>query len=188
MLRTAVPVIGSMLVCSAALCSSMWDEYLSRPDSSTASSLIEVVNGLGCDFTATPSSQQVATLSRLLTSGSRGVASIRPAFVITRCLDGGDLEDLYRALGKVLVERPKDVLRELGAEQVSETQLRFLVATLPLSLVDNLNGQIAELDLRAARVKSANHSSTAELSRRILQAIAERRNELVVIRAQTRAR
>jgi hypothetical protein len=98
------------------------------------------------------------------------------------------LEDVYRALGRVLVDRPKVVLRELGSEELSDGQVRYLTTTLPLTLVDNLAGQIAELDRRIARIGAIRDESTAATSRRMLHALSDRRRELDAIRAQAGTR
>ncbi len=187
-MRQALLLAGCLFFNAEALCSSAWDEFLRQPDSIAVGPLLTRIRESGCDQGVTPSSQQVAALTRLLASGRRGTVAIRPAFFSTRCLDGGDLEDVYRALGRVLVDRPKVVLRELGSEELSDGQVRYLTTTLPLTLVDNLAGQIAELDRRIARIGAIRDESTAATSRRMLHALSDRRRELDAIRAQAGTR
>jgi hypothetical protein len=188
MRKKLVLFAGLLLGSAAAPRTSAWDDFLRHPDANAAAVVVSQMGESTCDPSTTPSSQQVASLARLLTSRDHPTAAIRPAYLVTRCLDGGDLEDIYRAFGKLLAGHPKDFLRVLARENVPDGQLRYLVATLPLSLVDNLNGQIGELDRRAARIRSASEPGTAELSRRALTVLAARRNELATIRAQTGAR
>lgn len=188
MYKKLVLFAGLLLTITVAACASAWDDFLRHPDANAARVLVAHLAGSTCDSSTIPSSQQVARLVRLLTSRDLPTAAIRPAYLVTRCLDGGDLEDVYRALGSVIAGHPKDFLRVVAQEEVPDSQLRYLVATLPLSLVDNLSGQIAELDRRAARIRSANDPNTAEVSRRALTVLAVRRNELAAIKAQTNAR
>jgi hypothetical protein len=181
-------LLGWSLVPGLVLCSSAWDDFLGQPDAKSAAVLAARLTGSFCASATTPNSRQVGVLVKLLEKRDAAIAVIRPAYLVAHCLDGGDLEDVYRALGSALARHPKNVLRALSQEDVPDTRLRYLATTLPLTLVDNLDGQVAEIDRRIARTRSATEPATAALSRRILVVLAERRNALASIRGQVGTR
>lgn len=155
-----------------------------HPTPATVAGAIKLVDKPNCEVSAIPTSSQVSSLTQLLARRELDPALIRVAYLLTRCLDGGEREDVYRALGKVLATRPRSMLRMLADESVTDKELTYIIASPPLELVDNVHGQIRELERREARVRSASEERTAELSQRALKALASRRTDLLAIQKQ----
>jgi|SRR5208283_2362863 len=104
------------------------------------------------------------TLLRSVESGNPWSIKVLADLLFFHLLDGGDLEDAHRALGVSAEKNPRVLLRLYAEKRISSYGLARSVIMLPLSLVDNLEGQqsrliersriisaIAEPDLKEAR-------------------------------------
>ena len=87
--------------------------------------------------------------------------SYRVGLKIEKCLDGGDLGDFRRSTGLLFDTDPDAFLEESIREGISPERLADLVVSLPLSLVDDLNGQ---RDLVMERIGKLERSETVQES------------------------
>lgn len=70
----------------------------------------------------------------------------------TSDLDGGELEDAYRALGESLDIKPIILLLELKEQRMTENQFTQAVEMLPLSYVDDKKGTLSALEARKNKI------------------------------------
>lgn len=68
-------------------------------------------------------------------------------------LDGGELEDFYRASGIFFEKNPSFFINYISVSKVSLRHHKYLVTMLPLSYTDNLLGQKRTLEKRLSLVK-----------------------------------
>lgn|GEM_PF-1962695 len=72
----------------------------------------------------------------------------------TSDLDGGELENAYRALGESLDVEPIILLREFAEQRMTENAFSQIVIMLPLSFVDDKKGILLALKARKGRIVS----------------------------------
>jgi len=82
--------------------------------------------------------------------------------------DGGNLEDLCRAVGKNIRPHPELVLRVLRQNQLGENGQRCMLDVLPSNTVDNIDAQIGELAARVAAISVVNNPELSEYKRKAL--------------------
>jgi len=117
---------------------------------------------------------ELSHLIRRLNKGDSSAVAL--AFEMRNGLDGGDLEDLTRALGSVVNEYPKLFLQEARKRSLSDHELGQIVAALPLEHVDHIARQ---LGLLKRRMKSLESVTDPEL-------MAIREMALAALRADVR--
>jgi hypothetical protein len=175
---------------ASALSSTIWEDFLRRPDAMSAAQLTGALRtqiSHRCDPIVVPSSEQVSALTKLVVKGG-DAALILTAFLATRCLDGGNFEDVYRSLGRRLANLPDDVFRALEQEEVSEEELTYLTTMLPLELVDDPAAQLSEVDRRIVSIARVNDRTANRLRERALALLAQERRRLAAALAKTSGR
>jgi hypothetical protein len=68
--------------------------------------------------------------------------------------DGGNLEDLCRAVGMNIRSHPELILRVLQKNQASEYRQSCILTMLPENTVDKLDAKLIELEARAAAIST----------------------------------
>lgn len=72
----------------------------------------------------------------------------------TSDLDGGELEDAYIALGESFDSKPRVLLREFKKRRMTENQFTQALLMLPLSLTDDVRGELTALKARKKTILS----------------------------------
>jgi len=106
-------------------------------------------------------------------------SSLRVGFFIEKCLDGGDLGDFRRSAGQYFDAKPKEFLQEISASNVSIESFKSALTMLPLTLVDNLDGQIELVRSRMFKLGAIQERRFADLSSIGLQALEEQETFLI---------
>jgi hypothetical protein len=71
------------------------------------------------------------------------------------CLDGGNLEDLYRATGMFFDVKPAKFFKHVNSHNIKNETIFNMLSMLPLSLTDNYQAQIDLLSRRVSLLKSS---------------------------------
>lgn len=100
-----------------------------------------------------------ALIDALDEQGERGAEA---AFRSLSCLDGGELEDMYRALGIHFVKRPRDVLAAMKNTSTPASNAAALLVMLPLSYVDDPCAGKKELQHRRQIVLESVHDKATK--------------------------
>jgi hypothetical protein len=69
-------------------------------------------------------------------------------------LDGGELEDAYRALGKSVDAKPNILLQTFKDQVMTQNQFTQAMVMLPLTFVDNKSGTLSALKTRKKKILS----------------------------------
>lgn len=101
-------------------------------------------------------------------------SSYRVGLQIEKCLDGGDLGDFRRSTGLFFDTKPDVFLEESIGEGVSPERLAELIATLPLSLVDDLSSQRDLLMDRIGKLEQSQIAKESQIAGNALNALRER--------------
>ena len=134
-----------------------------------------VASGLA-DCPQLASSAPSQSLDRRVEAGDR-----QAAFCLARSLDsldGGELEDSLVALGQFGDRRPVELLSLAHRGTLSRHSLAEAVGALPLSLTDNMHGQLQALKLRQARYRRIAQPQLAGERRLVLQSIESALTEI----------
>lgn len=101
----------------------------------------------------------VYNLAKLYDHTSKGNKwAIKTVIRHTGDLDGGELEDAYRALGESIDIKPQIILNELKDRKMTESQFEQAIVMLPLSLTDNECGKLATLKARKRKIQAIKDS------------------------------
>jgi hypothetical protein len=125
----------------------VWRQFLGAPVERNYASLVARISGSvsDCDW-GSPVNEKVipSTIRHELFDkvASGDDESFRVGVMVARCLDGGDLGDFFRSAGVYFEQRPLEFLETVRDAAVTEDTFESLLATLPESLVDDLDGQI----------------------------------------------
>lgn len=81
--------------------------------------------------------------------------SLTRIFNSLSCYDGGNLEDIYRAIGVVFTKRPIAVLAAIHEAQLEEAQISSVLTILPLTFVDKPCEKVTELNKRKTLLEAS---------------------------------
>lgn len=118
-----------------------WAAFLDRPTRARHDRLVEALRRGGV-----PGRGDVAKLSRLIQTGNESAVDI--AFRTFTFLDGGELEDLLRAVAPLCERNPALLLTNLALHHSSDDRVRDLVTMLPEATVDHVREQRRILEAR----------------------------------------
>ncbi len=82
--------------------------------------------------------------------------------------DGGNLEDVCRAVGKNIRPYPELILRALQKNQASEYRQSCMLTLLPESTVDKTDAMISELEARVAAISIVKNPELADYREKAL--------------------
>ena len=110
------------------------------------------------------------------------VSSLKAGLYIERCLDGGDLEDFFRSAGQFFDRKPQVLLQQMKSFPVPKKIYKSILTMLSLTLVDDLDGQIAAIRDRIHLLEKIQDSKLAELKASGIKALKEQEQSLLSIR------
>jgi hypothetical protein len=96
-----------------------------------------------------------------------------------RELDGGELEDAYRALGESIDTAPKILLQEFCDGRMTEDQFTQAVEMLSLSFVDDKKGTLLALKTRKRKILSIKEAALKRQKQMAIKVIDSRIKEIV---------
>ena len=149
-----------------AQCQTEIAKFLRDPTESSAAA-ISADDRCGVHLAA--SAADLQQLDRLVADGN-GIA----ARLLARhlgSLDGGELGDAHRALGKFSALRPDEFLRLAASEELSSRQVSRSVAMLPLELVDDFPAQLSEMMARRSKIERVIDPQVVEMKGAALAAL-----------------
>lgn len=169
--------------------SSHWDAFLKRPDEDAFVMLEKSIAARAqrCDW-GKPINLDVAPaemrtrLFELIAKGNE--SAFRAGLLVSRCLDGGDLEDFYRSAGTFFEVQPHAFLQRAKEKIFSDSQLRHMLTTLPLDTVDNIDRKISVVQNRIAILKAIGDSSFEEIRKRSLSVLEKEKDDLDKIKIE----
>src|SRR4030066_2111817 len=88
--------------------------------------------------------------------------------------DGGNLEDLCRAVGMNIGSHPELILRVLQKNQANEYQQSGMLTMLPMNTVDKLDAKPAELDTRVAAISTVKNPELSDCKEMALTILYDR--------------
>jgi hypothetical protein len=143
-----------------------WETFLASPSSESEQLLLANIgeNLEGCGWGKAENQDAIPDrfrqdLFNLIAKGD--LPAYRVGLQIEKCLDGGDLGDFRRSTGLFFDTNPDAFLEESIREGVPPERLAYLIASLPLYLVDD---PISQRNLVIERIGKLEHSKIAENS------------------------
>jgi hypothetical protein len=161
----------------------IWEDFLRDPvpTNLTALSNSIAVEKRPCGRKSRPSHKQMGRLLTLVKSGNS--VAFRAVLVVKSCLGVGDSEDLARSAGELFevdLISFMDVVAEVG---VPDEQFGDMITMLPLSLVDDVTGQLAALDHRISLLETLRDQRFEAYRAKALDKLLNRRRALMEIRS-----
>ena len=177
----------------SAFCNSPWDDFLENPNPDGLVMLKKSIgkNAEGCDF-GNPINQSIAPrdnqLTKLLNIVEMGNESaFRAALMISKCLDGGDLEDFHRSVGMFFEKKPRVFLKIIKERTTSDSELGYFLAMLPLDSVDNIDLQLSMTKKRIKILKNIHDAQFSELKAKGLSILKKEMNFYEGIKVESKA-
>jgi hypothetical protein len=139
-----------------------WKKFVVNPSNTSHRMLLRELkkckNATTCKELA-PSSEIVGRLVKLI--ADKDLRAVDVAFLSrSLCLlDGGDLEDVNRALGQLSETDPKLLLTHLRKYKVSGRSFENTLIILPIETVDDLDAQVRTVQKRIDSISSVNDAS-----------------------------
>ena len=149
-------------------CSPLWDSFLQNPTSEHFAALksTDLSSQQLCNQSNQLTYSQTDKLFQYVSNGN--AEALRAAVLISECFDGGNLEDYYRSTGIYFTKHPSNFIRVIYEERVSDNDLQYMVTMLPLSLVDNLEGQRCEINKRMTLLEQIDNPMFAKIKDKLL--------------------
>jgi len=160
-----------------------WSEYLAKPNKENYKLLTNQITETAkrCDWGSKHNSVAVPENIRneLFDNIAAGKGtSLAAGFYIERCLDGGDLEDLYRSAGQYFERNPNIFLQEITDFSISTDKYTSMLIMLPLDLVDDVGGKISAIRDRIKILENVNSKKYLELKNAGLLALKKEEKSL----------
>lgn len=173
-----------ILVISNAYCSSTWDEFFLQPDKNAVLVLENaiVMSKEHCSQDISPSQKHRTQLFALISGGNPW--AFRAALLVSKCWDGGELEDFYRSSGTFFEQQPLFFLQLVKDKEISELQLKLLLTMLPLDTVDNIDRKISVVEGRIVILKCFSDEAFNEISKRGLYFLEKEKENLSRIKIE----
>lgn len=144
---------------AAEACEKEWVEFLMTPTTATHEKLINRLTQCQiheCQTLTRPSSADVAELIRLV--DARNPMAIDVGFSVLLSLNGGDLEDVLRSLGRIVEVDPIRFLTLAEKKKLSAFLLRKVLLMLPLDTVDDMEARASILHRRMVSLESVHQA------------------------------
>ncbi len=144
-----------------AHCQSYWDEFLKQPDNGALVRLGKNITagvqrccpafykvdklGKSCDLgnpenrKVIPTEEQDFQLFELISKGNEVAFRAGLLLATSKCLDGGELEDLYRSLGLFFETQPRVFLQTVKDKSITDSNLKSMLVMLPLETTDKID-------------------------------------------------
>ena len=168
----------------SAHCGSPWEAFLKNPDKDAFSKLERSIAasaqscrwGDPANSNVAPTVKQDKQLFELIVTGNE--SAFRAALLVSRCLDGGELEDFYRSVGSFFEAQPRVFLRTVKEDAIPDSQLSDFLTMLPLDTVDDFDRQMRIIENRIALLKSIDEVSLEEEKKRGLFFLEKEKKEV----------
>lgn len=165
-----------------------WEQFLNSADSNAYLNLKAELKTCRteqpCAGRVVPNSLQVHELIKLVETSKRRAVEV--AFLVAPFLDGGDLEDVQRALGGLIKQSPEQFLAGLESSNLSRHQKVKIVGMLPLESVDNFPMKKTIVDSRIRALSKVKKHSLIKARNKAISDLRELRVELDGQEAQTK--
>jgi hypothetical protein len=177
MIAIRMLVVFAMLGCStgnAVHASCTWDACLRQGRSQACECLstrISACSGTGCPTGIAPTSEEVGWLIASIRPGAR--QEVRLAFDALHIVDGGDLEDLMRALSSLTATDPRLLLEIIRENNWEAERIKTLVRMLPLDTVDEPAKRVSLIRQRLAAVQGVHDANLSAIRAITVDALQE---------------
>jgi hypothetical protein len=173
-----------------AYCSSPWDKFLMHPgkdalvtlEGAIAASAQNCSWGNPSNRVVAPKKKQVKQLFALIVKGNE--SAFDAALMVSKCLDGGDLEDFYRSTGIFFEIQPRFFLQIVKNRAIPYSEIRYLLTMLPLDTVDNIDRKISVVEKRIKILKNISNESFKEIKEKGLSFLENEKENLVRIKSE----
>ncbi|HAM49260.1 MAG TPA: hypothetical protein DCP92_00650 [Nitrospiraceae bacterium] len=98
--------------------------------------------------------------------------------MVSKCWDGGDLEDFYRSSGIFFERQPRVFLKIMRERIIPDSELESLFTSLPLYTVDNIDLRISMIEKRIEILKDISDPSLIEINRKGISFLEKARENL----------
>jgi hypothetical protein len=156
-----------------------WDACLTTPASETCECLSTKLRACGegtCSRDLIPTSAETIRLETSIKRGARRETAL--AFQTLSVLDGGDLEDVMRALAGLAGDDPQMLLEQFEANGWEPAPIERLVRMLPLETVDRPAERRRVIDQRLASLRDIHDVRLARVRAVAIAALEEYESEL----------
>ncbi len=140
-----------------------WMKFLKNPTEVTHNMLVQ--NLKKCKNTTrckeAPSSETVGKLVKLVETRNPYAVDVVFLSRHLHLLDGGNLEDVNRALGQLAESDPKLLLSQLKKYQISDRSFESTFVMLPLETVDDVDAKIRTVQKRIDSLSAVGDQSLA---------------------------
>jgi hypothetical protein len=179
-------VVGAVGV-DAATNDKGWYRFLADPDGVSYFQLRESIaeSAQQCGW-GRPTNRLVISVAagqklfKLVSEGNE--FAFRAGLLVTRCLDGGELEDFYRSGGIFFDIKPALFLRIVEEECVQRSIMKSMLTMLPLDTVDNIDRAIEVVEIRIAKLDAISGSRYEDIRDAGLSFLEEQKSALYRIR------
>jgi hypothetical protein len=167
-----------------AYCCSRWDVFLREPDKDALVVLENTViaSEQRCSQDVAPAQKQRSKLFELIREGNP--SAFRAALLVSKCWDGGEVEDFYRSVGVFFEAQPRAFLQIAKEKTIPDSQLRYFLIMLPLDTVDNIDHKISVVENRIAVLKGCSDKSFSEIKKRGLFFLEKEKENLDKIKIE----
>ena len=151
-MKKSILVFFTLLILSCANVNGEvpWGKILTEPSEDSFIAVKDQLSKAGkCDgdwYSNAKYSDQLFSLFNMVSEGNNYAFEI--SLLITDCLDGGNLGDMYRSMGLFFELKPSEFFRILDSRPVSNNNLKNMLVMLPLYTVDDIPQKIDLLDKR----------------------------------------
>lgn len=150
---------------------SPWEAFLQSSDkdglailmNSIAASAQRCSWGNPTNQNVTPTERQNKQLLELISKGNE--PTFFAVLLVSRCLDGGDLEDFYRSAGNFFEAKPRVFLQIVKGRGISDSQIKYLLTMLPLD-TDDIDRKVNIVDNRIALLRRIDEGTLEEIKKR----------------------
>ena len=167
-----------------AYCGSPWEAFLQRPDKDALAMLKSsiAVSAQRCSWgnpgnpDVAPTEKQDKQLFELIGKGNE--SAFRAGLLVSRCLDGGELEDFYRSAGNFFEAQPHKFLQIVKKNAIPDSQLSNLLTMLSLDTVDDFDRQIYIIENRISLLGGVVDDSLKEVKKLGLRSLEKEKENL----------
>lgn len=152
-----------------------WRECLTAPSRAVPceclAAKIEACRDTRCEVALKPTSEEVTILARSIRPAARQEAAL--AFATLPLLDGGDLEDVMRALSALTADDPQLLLELMTVNAWDAERVRSLVRMLSLETVDQPAEKLRHVRMRLDALRKVEARSLGPVRAIAIDALEE---------------
>jgi hypothetical protein len=144
--------------------SDSWAEFLRNPNKANYEILAKKIDAsadAACARTVEPDGTVLQGLIGLLAKGNSEAIAL--GLKCRRGLDGGNLEDVTRAVASTIDKTPRKFLTQAKTIELTSNELRKIVRMLPSNVIDNDKERVRAKDRRIKSLLSVTESDLVEI-------------------------